>query len=207
MRNRAAAIAILCAVVAACESTAMPSVAPLPASSMPAIADATESPDTPAVATPKATRTPKPTPLPVPPKPTGVKSHYESEAICGPDTRDTCAVGDTIFKVSWEAPRTRGLEIRAFGVTTCFGEDSSGAKIDGHCLREHTALPSSTRVLLAKAPASKGKVTWRMAPGQGPAETRDGVAVYSIVLAAYNREGGHSIFAIADAGDWRTARD
>jgi hypothetical protein len=119
-----------------------------------------------------------------------------------------CAVGDTIFKASWESPRTKGVEIRVYGVTTCFGEDSNGAKIDGNCLREHIALPSSIRVLLAKVPASKGKVTWRMYPGgRGLAETRDRVGVYSIVLAAYNREGGHSIFVIADAGDRRIGRD
>lgn len=128
----------------------------------------------------------------------------ESEAICGDDPGEMCAVGDSIFRVSWEAPRTKGVEIRAYGVTTCFAEDVTGRRIDGRCLREHIALPSSVRVLLAKAAASKGKVTWRMDPGSaGLAQTRDGVPVHSIVLAAYNADGEHSIFAIADAGDWR----
>lgn len=201
MRTRAV-IAGIAVILAGCQATATPSVASLAASSTPAIAIATASPTAPPVATPRPT--PKPTPVPVPPKPTGVKSHYESEAICGSDPRDMCAVGDTIFKVSWEAPRTKGVEIRVYGVTTCFGKDSGGAKIDGNCLREHMALPSSLRVLLAKVPASKGRVTWRMDPGEsGLAQTRDGVPVYSIVLAAYDANGGHSIFAIADAGDWR----
>ena len=138
----------------------------------------------------------------MPPKPTGVKLDYEIEAICGDNPEDTCAVGDFIFTLSWKAPRTKGVEMRVYGVTTCFGQDGNRAVIDGHCLREHTALPSSVRVLLAKVPTSKGKVTWRMDPGQGLAATRDGVPVHSVVLAAYNATGEHSIFAIADAGDY-----
>jgi hypothetical protein len=77
--------------------------------------------------------------------------------------------------------------------------------IDRHCLREHTTLPGSVRVLLAKASASKGKVTWRLAPGGG--ETFDGVPVQSVVIAAYNAAGGHSIFTIVDAGDYCRSLD
>ena len=153
--------------------------------------------------TPTKTPRPKPTPLPVPSKPTGVRSDYEDEAIC--DDRapeDTCAIGDTIFTVTWKAPRTNGLVIRVYGVTTCFGTDSTQTVIDGACLREHTPLPSSVRVLVAKVPASKGKVTWRMDPGEGLAATRHGVTIHSIVLAAYNADGAHSTFAIADPGDY-----
>jgi len=131
-----------------------------------------------------------------------VKLEYESEAVCGEDPQDTCAIGDTITTLSWNAPRTKGVEIRVYGVTTCFGEDASGRPIDGHCLRAHTALPGSVRVLLAKEPASKGKVTWRMAPGASLGEVGDGVPIHSIVLAAYNSAGEHSIYAIADAGDY-----
>jgi hypothetical protein len=201
MRNGAVVLALLAAIVAGCEATSTPSVAPVLPSSTPATALATASPAAPAVATPQPT--PKPTPLAVPAKPTGVKLRLEIEGICG-DPGDTCAIGDSIFRLSWTAPRTKGVEIRVYGVTTCFGEDSNGTRIDGHCLREHTALPSSVRVLLAKAPASKGKVTWRMDPGErGLAQTRDGVPIHAIVLSAYNAEGGHSIFAIADAGDRR----
>ena len=133
-----------------------------------------------------------------------MKLDYESEAICGDDPREMCAVGDTIYTMSWKAPRTKGVQIRVYGVTTCFGEDDSGRMIDGYCLRVHTALPESVRVLLATAPASKGKLTWGLAPGGG--ETFDGVPVHSIVLAAYNADGEHSIFAIADAGEYCRAR-
>jgi hypothetical protein len=143
----------------------------------------------------------------VPPKPSGVKLHEVTEGICSDDPGELCGIGDSTYTVTWKAPRTKGIEMRVYGATTCFGADSSGTMIDGYCLREHTALPASVRVLLAKAPASKGKVTWRMGAAQSLGATRDGVPVYSFVLAAYNAEGGHSIFAIADAGDYCTSAD
>jgi hypothetical protein len=205
--KRAAVAAILCLVFATCGADADSSGTLRASPDASSLIGATPSPLT-AVASPSPVATPrptpKPTPVPVPPKPSGVKLHEESEGFCDDQAPgDTCAIGDSIFRLSWQAPRTKGIEIRVYGVTTCFGKDSSGKRIDGHCLREHTALPSSMRVLLAKVPASKGKVTWRMDPGRGLAETRGGVRVYSIVLAAYSAVGGHSIFVIADAGDWR----
>ena len=202
MRDRAAVAALLCAFLAGCEATAKPSASLILTSPTPVIAVGTASPTTSAVATPR----PTPTPVPVLPKPIGVKLRFEeTESECGdpPVPGDTCAIGDSIYTLSWKAPRTKGVEIRIYGVTTCFGEDSSGTKIDGHCLREHTALPSSIRVLLATARASKGKVTLRLDSGGGLAYPRHSKRVRSIVLAAYGAEGGHSIFVIADAGDRR----
>ena len=66
--------------------------------------------------------------------------------------------------------------------------------------------------LLAKAPASKGKVTWNMSD-PGPmsaymADTDEGDMIHahtsrdgfdSVVVAAYDREGRHSVFAIAES--------
>jgi len=214
--SRVALAVILGVAVVACATSpgpsqprvAVPSGSPqitnLPDGPSPVAATATPSAPSP---TPVARPTLKPTPLAVPPRPTGVKLHEESEAICGDDPREMCAIGDSIYTVSWKAPRTKGVEIRVYGVTTCFGVDGSGRMIDGDCLRQHTEVPASVRVLLAKAPASKGKVTWRMEPAQSLAQTRDGVPVYSFVLATYNAEGGHSIFAIADAGDYCTSAD
>ena len=84
---------------------------------------ATESPTTQPVATPKRT----PTPVPVPPEPTGVQLQLEEvESECDSNPADTCAIGDYVYTLSWKAPRTKGVEIRVYGVTTCFGEDSSG---------------------------------------------------------------------------------
>jgi hypothetical protein len=214
--RRITAVVLFGVVLAACGAGAAPApsivqpvsprVATTPAVATPAATFAADRPSAPSP-TPTARSTPKPTPLPVPPKPTGVKLEEEIEAICGDDPREMCAIGDSTYTLSWKAPRTKGVEIRVYGVTTCFGADSSGTMIDGHCLREHTALPSSVRVLLAKAPASKGKVTWRMSPGAGFAETLDGVPVHSLVVATYNAEGGHSTFAVADAGDYCSIAD
>ena len=109
-----------------------------------------------------------------------------------------CSIDAEVVTVSWKAPRTQGVEVRVYGITKCLGTDSDGAMIDGRCLREHTTLPSSVMTLLARVPASKGKVTLSMIPsGSGLADTARGETVYSIVLAAYNSAAEHSIFAIA----------
>jgi hypothetical protein len=69
-------------------------------------------------------------------------------------------------------------------------------------------LPDEVQVLLAKGLASKGVLYWNLGTQDGietdegctwSYETTNGTRHYSIV-AAYN-EGGHSIFAIAYAGD------
>jgi hypothetical protein len=200
MRARAVCLAILCAVLVGCDAAAPPSASPAAASSTPAIALASPSPTAPAVATPKPTPrpTPKPTPLPVPPHPTGVNIYRETVRECGIDT-GRCFDNGYSYTATWHAPRMEGVEIRFFGVTTCFRKDATGT-IDGYCLRKHTAVPSSVRVLLAKASASKGTVTWRMYLGRGQAETGDGVTIYSIVDAAYYPNGRRSIFHIADPG-------
>jgi hypothetical protein len=119
-----------------------------------------------------------------------------------------CSIDEQVVTVSWKQPRTKGVQIRVYGVTECFGTDSRGRVIDGDCLRPHTALPASVRVLLAKVPASKGKVTIRMVPSaSGLADTRGGREVYSFVLAAYNADGAHSTFAIAATGLYCMAAD
>ena len=188
-------------ILGGCASPGAGSLAPDTTSPSPL---ATPSPQTaPPQATPSPTAeptsrpTPKPTPVPLPPKPSGVKFGMQDEAICG-DPRATCGIGDRIVTVSWKAPRTQGVEVRVYGITKCLGTDSDGLMIDGRCLREHTTLPSSVMTLLARVPASKGKVTLSMIPsGSGLADTARGKEVYSIVLAAYNSAAEHSIFAIA----------
>ena len=151
-----------------------------------------------AEAEPTPRPTPKPTPFPVPPKPTGVGFVTESEGTCSSDPREMCSIDAEVVTVSWEAPRTQGVEVRVYGITKGLGTDSDGVMIDGRCLREHTTLPSSVTTLLARVPASKGKVTLSMVPsGGGLADTARGKEVYSIVLAAYNSAAEHSIFAIA----------
>lgn len=200
-RRALGAVAVMAAVIlAGCASPGAGSPTPDPTSPLPAAT--TPSPQAaPPRATPsptgEPTPRPAPTPLPVPPKPSGVKFSMEDEAICG-DPRSTCGIGDRIVTVSWKAPRTKGVEVRVYGITKCLGTDSDGVMIDGRCLREHTDLPSSAMTLLARVPASKGTVTLPMSPsGGGLADTARGKEVYSFVLAAYNSAAEHSVFAIA----------
>lgn len=153
---------------------------------------------------PPPSPTPKPTPkaLPVPPKPTGL----ELSLACGwgPDGEGGCDTGTDGGFLTWQKPRTKGVEVRVYGVTKCFRTDAP----NGPCLREHTLVPSKIRVLLAKGPASKGGLSF---PQTLFAHTKegceygyrsgDGTIFYSIVAAAYNASG-HSIFAIADDGHY-----
>jgi len=209
--GRAVLAAILGGVLAACGPGATPSAPPAgpptdapgvvitPATAGPTEAAAPEAPSPSPTPRPSPKATSKP--VPVPPRPTGVKLHEEIEVIeGGPGELD--GIGDSTFTASWTKPRTKGVEIRVYGVTTCFGADGNGRMIDGYCLRKHTDLPSSVRMLLAEAPASTGSVTWRMAQGEVLAETLDGVPVYSFVVAAYNAEGKHSMFTIVATGEY-----
>jgi hypothetical protein len=98
------------------------------------------------------------------------------------------------------------VEIRVYGVTTCFRIDAR----EGKCLRRGTRLPDDTRVLLAKGPAAKGRL-WLPLIGYGGTDqldgwcaaanwaAEDGPALYSIVMAAYD-QNGHSTFAIMSPG-------
>ena len=215
VRSRAVLALILGATVAACATSPGPSEpqAEVPSST----AQITNPPDgpsplaataPPSAPSPTATSTPtqKASALPVPPKPSGVKLDFESEYICDAPSNPEflCEVSGVMYTVSWKAPRATGVEIRAYGVTKCFSDDIHGAMIDGWCLREHVTLPKSELALLGKAPASKGKVTWRLKgagylDGNTVGDTYNpGDPFYSVVLAAYDADGEHSTFAIAD---------
>ncbi len=188
------------AILAGCASPGAGSLAPDTTSPSPqATAPPTAEP-TRAIPSPSAPlrATPKPTPSPMPPKPSGVRFESESEGTCSSDPREMCSIDAEVVTVSWRAPRTKGVEVRVYGITKCLGTDSDGAIIDGRCLREHSVLPSSVMTLLANVPASKGEVTLSMFPsGDGLADTARGKTVYSFVLAAYNAAGEPSVFAIA----------
>ncbi len=141
-----------------------------------------------------------PKPIPVPPKPTGL----ELTLACGwgPDDEGGCDTGTDGGVLTWQKPRTKGVEVRVYGVTKCFRTDAP----NGPCLREHTLVPSKIRVLLAKGPASKGGLSFfqtLFAHTKDGCEygyrSEDGTAFYAIVVAAYNASGP-SVFAIADEG-------
>jgi hypothetical protein len=109
--------------------------------------------------------------------------------------------------VTWEAPRTKGVEIRVYGVTACLAEPAHAKPgTDGPCLAKGTHLPASVRVLLAKGPASAGKVSWSWMEMDGcdpffGGTAPDGQSYRAVVVAAYSA-AGHSTFAIAEPGGW-----
>ena len=169
--RQATVIAILGVILAACGSGAQPTAsmqgnaAPTGGPSAMAVVSPTPSM---LVATPTPTATPRPTPTAAgaraPPKPTGVK--FKARMRC---VTDACRRYKHTETVTWESPRTKGVEIRIYGVTECIAlpaHPRSGT--DGPCLVKGTPLPASVRTLLATAPASAGKVTWtwtESAPG------------------------------------------
>jgi len=158
---------------------------------------------TPVVATPRPTPKPTPTAIPLPPKPTGVKFNTRARERSGG------RYGDITQTVTWRTPRSKGVEIRVYGVTKCIAEPRDPAPgTGGPCLVIGTPLPASVRTLLGKAPASGGTVSWSWTEetgcAVGLAYDPDGPAYHAIVLAAYNASG-HSKFAIAEPGGWYAA--
>jgi hypothetical protein len=145
---------------------------------------------------------PSPTPAPVPPKPTGATFHEEVECLDA-----ECLNAETTQTVTWRTPRTKGVTIRVYGVTECLAEPVHPKPgTSGPCLVTHTLLPASVRTLLAKAPASAGKVSWSWATEIGCdispfSSDPDGPPYVAIVLAAYSASG-QSIFTIAEPGQW-----
>lgn len=193
---------ILCACVAGTELTASPPAPLTPSYGPSSLATVRPSPTTvaatmtaPVTPGPDPQATVRPAPIPIPPKPSGLG--YDGLS-------DLEAAG--IVRLTWQAPRTRGVEIRVYGVTRCLPDD------EGTCLGVHTPLPDNIRVLLAKAPASQGKVTWDQAWGDivpieddpdwactTTFESGNGTPYFSVVVAAYGA-GGNSVFSIVDPG-------
>jgi len=191
---------MLALALAGCDGTAVSSAQPnVLESDAEANVGVTASPTPTGHPKPQATAEPTPTPPPVPRKPTGVTFRFHNEVLQG-GPGDTDGIGDYILKVTWERPRRKGTEIRVYGVTKCF--DLGAGSADDSCLRKQTPLPAELRVLVARASASKGKVTFRLPlGGDGGFADEDGRPIYSFVIAAYN-ESGHSIFEIVDPGTY-----
>jgi hypothetical protein len=159
--------------------------------------------------------TPDPAPL-APPPPTAIRLKRHG---CYTGREDVVGgtPGDCTTTMTWKEAVTDGTEIRVYGVTGCLSATESAIERTGggSCLIEGTAVPASMRVLIAKAPAADGGVSWTRPALAGviPVETggrafdaigvdRLGDDVFSaIVVAAYNSTG-HSKFIIADAGTW-----
>jgi len=204
-RHRIALAVIVAGVIAACGTSSAPSAAPVatPGTSV----AVTAIPTTAATTSPTATDPPSnpipgpdPTPVAAPPKPSGVSF---DETRTGDDDPQTAEITQT---VRWDGPRSNGVEIQVYGVTECVGRpENPDPGTNGPCLVEHTPLPASIRSLLATAPASDGVVSWTWTGSfdceVGLAYDPRGPAYYSVVLAAYGATD-HSIFAIAEPGEW-----
>src|SRR5262245_55191732 len=210
--GRAFLVAILVSAVAACGrlgtqspvQIARPTEAAIVATASPVITASTslaptDPPPSPNPA-PTTQPTPEPTPVPVPPKPTGVT--FDQQRRGGID-----ALTDEITQTAtWEAPRSKGVEIRVYGVTECVSKPANPSPgTSGPCLVGRTPLPGSVRTLLATAPASDGVATWSWTGtfdcGPALAYPLDGPGYDAVVLAAYS-PSGHSKFAIAAPGSW-----
>jgi hypothetical protein len=214
--SRHALVALLAIAIAACGAGAAPvnpATQPTTVSkvTLPPVTAAPAVTRDPPTEPPTPKHTPKPTPIPVPPKPTGLKFDEEIEAICTDDPREMCGIGDSTYTLSWKAPRTKGIEIRVYGLLECLSRpENPPDSSDGPCLVEGTKLPSSAKNLIAKAKASVGVVSWKAdqsAAGCDMAEQilgPDGEVFYAIVLAAYNTAEKPSVFAIAAPGEWWT---
>jgi hypothetical protein len=216
--RRATLVAILGVILVACSAEAQPTpserASPDRSDGAPSTAAVT-APPTPVVApspTAEATLAPEPSPMPqatptprpAPPRPTGVKFDSGTFSICDDSSNPEflCEVAGVDYTVRWKTPRSKGVQIRVYGVTVCFLlEDGS----DERCLRKGTLLPPDTRVLLAKAPASKGTVSWSQDGFDGEdlcaaaAVDKNGTRYYSVVVQAQSATG-RSSFAIADEG-------
>jgi hypothetical protein len=210
--SRAVLAVVLVGVLAACG--AGPTASPPPVTAPTDQPEATRSPAAVASAvspspspspdptpTPALKPTSKPTTVPVPPKPSGVKF---DEYVRVSDDESTTEITQT---VTWQAPRSEGVEIRVYGVTECIARPAKPKpNTAGPCLVVHTPLPASVLTLLATVRAPSGTVSWTWTQGTGCggpglASDPDGPAYSAVVLAAYSASG-HSIFAIAAPGKW-----
>lgn len=204
-RGRTVLVVVVACVVAACGASGAPSAAPVPASGDAiTVTPSPTAPAGPSLAATDAPQSPMASPdatvAAAPPKPTGVRFDETRKGDQDPATTEITQT------VRWEAPRSAGVEVQVYGVTECLARPAKPAPAtSGPCLVEHTPLPASVRTLLAKAPASDGVASWTWTGTfdceVGLAYDPDGPAYYAIVLAAYGASD-HSIFAIAQPGEW-----
>lgn len=202
--------------------TAPPPTAPIATvapSSAPAEPPSPEATPMPTPMPTKVPKSPKPTKDPVPPKPTGVTFDVSTKCVLGEDADFDCIAPDedtapeyiVTDTVTWKAPRTKGLEVRVYGITECLARPAKPKPgTGGPCVVKGTKLPAAVRTLLATAPASRGTVSWSWTQDDGgcdiypegwPLGDPAGTVYVAIVVAAFN-EAGPSVYAIAEPGGW-----
>jgi hypothetical protein len=206
--SRAALGALLGVILTACSPGAQPtpsSAVVTDPTSAPAVAEATTDPVAPSPTTspsPMATPKPTPTPVTVPPKPSGVTFGVSAREIKHGDDYELT------YTVTWRKPRTNDVEIRVYGVLGCLSmPDDMPYNSSGPCLVKGTTLPKGALKLIGTAKASEHVVSWKARSSWGGCDIAEyflgpNKESYSaIVLAAYN-PAGHSVFAIAEPGEW-----
>lgn len=190
--RRAALAVLLVVVVVSCGGA--PAATPTTAPVVPPPSAAAS----PMVTPPPEPPTPAPTALPAPPEPSGLAF----SRCCGEGN------GDKVSSLAWEEPRTEGVEIRVYGVTTCLPPEDAADETDETCLGDATALPDGILVQLASGPASGGALSWfqdegdEVSVGEGCAGTavnEEGTPYYAVVARAHGASG-QSAPAIVDPG-------
>jgi hypothetical protein len=189
--------ALVALVVGACAAGNPPSTAsPAPSASLSASAAPTATVLPSDAPTPTPTASPAATTAVAPAPPAGAKVTYT-----GSDRHNTGYDTDMTIKVSWNEASPKGVTIRVFGVTACLPRSN---KDHSACLVKGTPLPDGIRKLLAKAPASKGSVSWTWPNWEdagGAVMTHGSTQYWALVVAAYN-PAGHSRFVILDTGEF-----
>jgi hypothetical protein len=129
----------------------------------------------------------------------------------GDDPSDAELFYTTTYELTWQTPRTDGVEIRVWGITECLSAPASPKpNTSGPCIVKDTRLSKSVETLIAAAPASAGRVTWTWR-SYGGCDTYDFIGnadapegkgmIFGIVVGAYSTSG-QSVFAIAYPGGW-----
>ena len=210
---RAMLVALVALTVAACSAGPAAQPTAIAQATMPPVTAAPvvtpEPPTDPPTPTPTAKPTQKPTTAPPPPKPTGVKFVNDERECLDGNEDEGCLRAKYTQTVLWKAPRTKGVEIRVFGVIGCPAQPAHPKPgKSGPCLVTGTKLAASVRTLLARAPASAGWVSWSWTQEEYDCDpfppvgiAPDGRAYDAVVVQAFNAQD-RSSFAIAEPGGW-----
>ena len=135
-RPRAALVALVALTLAACSAAPATQPTAIAHGRMPPVAAAPAVTLEPTTEPPTPAPTPQPTPKPVPPKPTTVTfGEHQREIKEGEDYEIT-------YTVTWRAPRTKGVEIRVYGILGCLSmPENPPDSSSGPCLVKNTKLP------------------------------------------------------------------
>ena len=146
----------------------------------------------------------------VAPSPTAEMTTESPDVAAGPPPAPSAVTLDTEeaiddsglvvrrFTVRWEAPLTPGVTVRVYGVTKCLNQPTDG---DVPCVVDGMKLPSSTRTVVARGPATDGTAswTWPLADVDGPVLAWDGKHSYYAFRIAASNTAGRSPFVVVES--------